>query len=72
MKNIKDVIVSRMEHRGVSISSLVKKTGIPYMKLYKSLAANSHRELFVGEFLMICEVLELTLADFVSDNTSKE
>ena len=71
MEHIREVIVSRMEHRGVTVGALAKKTGIDYNKLFKSLSAKLNRQMFASEFVTICNALELTLADF-AENTSKE
>ena len=72
MEHIREVINKRMEHRGVTVGALARKTGIDYNKLFKSLSPKLNRQMFASEFMAICNALELTLADFVIDNTSKE
>ena len=71
MEAIRNVILSRMEHRGVTVGALAKKTGIDYNKLFKSLSPKLNRQLYVTEFLSICDVLELTFEDF-AEITTKE
>ena len=72
MENIKKVIQEVMKRRCVTIGSLSKAIGIEYTKLYKSISPNCNRQLLASEFVSICIALELTLDDFVTDNSKKE
>lgn len=49
---------------GISLSSLSKKTGIPYGALYASLSCNGRgRELKANEFISICITLNINPMD---------
>lgn len=54
--------------RGINLTRVAKKTGIPYMALYDSLSQKGReRDLRVGEFLSVCTFLGIDPAAFYSD-----
>lgn len=53
---------------GIKMSTISKKTGIPYMALRDSLINDSRdRDLRVGEFFKICEFLKKNPMDFAEE-----
>lgn len=53
---------------GIRMSTMSKKTGIPYAALYDSLINDSRdRDLRVGEFFKICEFLKKNPMDFAEE-----
>lgn len=53
---------------GIRISTMSKKTGIPYAALHDSLINDSRdRDLRVGEFFKICEFLKKNPMDFAEE-----
>lgn len=54
--------------KGFNLSELSRKTKIPYMALYDSLMNDKRdRDLRVGEFLALCNHLELNPMDFAEE-----
>ena len=53
---------------GIRMSTMSKKTGIPYAALHDSLINDSRdRDLRVGEFFKICEFLKKNPMDFAEE-----
>jgi len=54
-----------VQNKGFNLSEISRKTKIPYMALYDSLMNDKRdRDLRVGEFLALCNHLELNPMDF--------
>lgn len=54
-----------IRQKGFNLSEISRKTKIPYMALYDSLMNDKRdRDLRVGEFLALCNHLELNPMDF--------
>lgn len=64
MKEAKAVIMEAMDIRGMPLSTLAERTGIPYNKLFKTFGKNQSRKLLAEEFVVICLALQLSLDDF--------
>lgn len=59
-------IAGFIKKRGVNLSAMARDTGIAYMSLYDSLFNDRRkRPLKASEFLVICEFLGASPADFV-------
>lgn len=57
-----------VQDKGFNLSELSRKTKIPYMALYDSLINGKRdRDLRVGEFLALCNHLELNPMDFAEE-----
>ena len=57
-------VANYVRENHISFTKLSNDTGIPYRCLYYSLGKGGERELRVGEFFKICEVLEVNPLDF--------
>lgn len=58
-----------IRQKGFNLSEISRKTKIPYMALYDSLMNDKRdRDLRVGEFLALCNHLELNPMDFAEEN----
>lgn len=64
-------IANLIKERGVNLSAISRKTGIPYTMLYDSLL-NKKRErpLKASEFLAICKFLDVSPEDFTETEKS--
>lgn len=68
--SIEDRIAERIEDRGVPISTVARRTGIPYTALFNSLAnKNRTRELRGKELLSICAFLGVDPMEFADKET---
>lgn len=59
---INEIIKERREQRGIPVSELSRRTGIKYEAL--RVALEGRRNITATELLLLCEELELSLADF--------
>ena len=64
--NVTKNVAKYLHEKGIKLSVLSKKTGIPYPILYSSLGmqSNTNRELRADELLEICLFLNLNPMDF--------
>ena len=66
-------IAGFIKKRGVNLSAMARDTGIAYMSLYDSLFNDRRkRQLKASEFLVICEFLGASPADFVEKKEPKK
>lgn len=59
-----EIIAHKRDERGMTIAELSRRTGIDYESLRVSLAGN--RKLTGDELVSLCRVLNLDLADFIT------
>lgn len=64
--------LSISEKKGFNLSEISRKTGVPYMALYDSVANEKRdRDLRVDEFLALCKHLELDPIIFCPTDTER-
>lgn len=71
LKDVKSVILEKMDERGVPLYKLAEKTGLTYRSVFDMLSAQQKRRIRAEEFLVICIVLQLSLNDFIDAETGK-
>ncbi len=63
-ENISRCIVEK----GIALTVVSKRTGVPYMALYNSLSnKRSKRELKGKELVLVCKFLDINPMDFAND-----
>lgn len=55
--SVEEIVKKEIQERGMTITAVSKKTGIPYNRLQPSL--NGLRELRADEFLELCSLLSI-------------
>lgn len=67
-------LATDLEHKGINLKDLSRKTNIPYSNVYKSLSHNTenHRTLSADEILFICKHLKLNPFDYLDNSPDKE
>lgn len=62
-----------IREKGINLSKLSRDTGIPYISIYSSLAAeNRDRPLRVNEYFTICDFLGVNPMDFAGFQEEKD
>lgn len=60
------ILSKHVRDKGINLSKMSRHTGIPYMSLYDSLLNERRdRNLRVGEFIKVCDYLEINPMDFM-------
>ena len=72
--NVTKNVAKYLREKGINLSVLAKRTGIPYSVLYSSLGLKSQvdRELRADELMSICLFLDLNPMDFIDLNTDSK
>lgn len=64
MDQVTMAVAQYVRDKGIAVTSLAEKTGIPYGVVYPSLCANPTRKLRAYEFMQICGFLGVHPEDF--------
>ena len=68
MKDIILVINKKIDERGITMTNTAKRAGISPDLLYRTL--DGKRKLKADELISLCQVLDLTLADFKEESVA--
>ena len=69
--NLEESISKCIEEKGIALSAVSRKTGIPYMSLYNSLMnRKSTWELRGRELVSVCAFLDIDPRDFAEESTA--
>lgn len=64
MSGATKALAACVKEKGIQISAISNKTGIPYGRLWSSLSPNGNRELRADEFLSVCRFIGKDPMDF--------
>lgn len=64
MDGVTQSVARYIKEKGVAVSAISEKTGIPCGVLYPSLRENSTRKLRADEFMLICSFLDIDPRNF--------
>lgn len=71
MDRVTTAVAQYIREKGIAVTNLAERTGIPYGAVYPSLCANPTRKLRACEFMEICRFLGVPPENFWNPPTNR-